>query len=529
MVTRSQHIFTNPGTDKSTNPRTDKSTNPRTGISINPLTGKKYTIPENLDDSLGIDNFINQHKEKPVVVVQGLGFVGAVMSLVCANALTKEYAVIGIDLAEKHTYWKIKSINEGQFPVIASDPKIDEFYQKAISKKNLYATFDLYAYSKADVVIVDINLDVAKQSSFNGNLNNYDVDLTAFKKAIKSIGDNCKEDVLILIETTVPPGTCQKVVYPIIKACLEERGLPTDKFKMGHSYERVMPGPKYIDSIQNFYRVFSGIDEKSAIATETFLKTIISIDEYPLTRLGNTNATEMAKVLENSYRAMNIAFAVEWSRFAEEASVNLYEVVKAIRMRPTHKNLMLPGIGVGGYCLTKDPLLASWSRQNLFGNSEGLGQSERGVQINDKMPLYAYQFMKRELGIEDLSGKKALLLGVSYRSNVGDTRCSPVEPFYNYLLKDNCKIFLHDPYVSFWEEKKLKVAASYDTILNEQMDIVIISTGHVEYKDSEDLINKLLAQNQLFILDTVGLLSENDIKTLAQKHIVRVVGRGDIT
>ena len=172
-----------------------------------------------------------------------------------------------------------------------------------------------------------------------------------------------------------------------------KRGLPTDQLKVGHSYERVMPGPKYVDSIQNFYRVFAGLDEKSAVATETFLRTVISTDEYPLTRLGNTNATEMAKVLENSYRAMNIAFIVEWSRFAEEAGVNLYEVVNAIRMRPTHKNIMLPGLGVGGYCFTKDPLLASWAKMNLFGSEEKLHQSETGVHINDKMPYYAFQYL----------------------------------------------------------------------------------------------------------------------------------------
>jgi nucleotide sugar dehydrogenase len=225
---------------------------------------------------------------------------------------------------------------------------------------------------------------------------------------------------------------------------------------------------------------------------------------------------------------MNIAFAVEWSRFAEEANVNLYEVVKAIRMRPTHKNLMLPGIGVGGYCLTKDPLLASWSKQTLFGSEQSLGQSEQGVKINDKMPLYAYQFMKRELGLEDLSGKKALLLGVSYRSNVGDTRYSPVEPFYNYLLKDNSEVYLHDPYVRFWEEKEVDVAERYDAAFEEKLDIVAITTGHVEYKKSEDLMNLLLAQDSLFILDTVGLLSEQEIERLSTKHTVRVVGRGDI-
>ena len=92
-----------------------------------------------------------------------------------------------------------------------------------------------------------------------------------------------------------------------------------------------MPGPEYINSIKNFYRVYAGVDEKSADAVERFLKTIISTDEYPLTRLKNTESTEMAKVLENSYRAMNISFMVEWSRFAERAGVNLYSVVDAIQ------------------------------------------------------------------------------------------------------------------------------------------------------------------------------------------------------
>ena len=493
--------------------------------SINPLNGKTYLIPDVIDDSINIDDFVAKNN-KPVIAVQGLGFVGAVMSLVCANAIDGDYAVIGVDLPRKDTFWKIKSINEGLFPVIASDPKIEKFYSIAKQKGNLLATFDSYAYTKADVIIVDINLDVAKESDFYGELNDFEVDLTAFKKAMKAIGDNCKEDVLILIETTVPPGTSKKVVYPIIKECLIKRGLSVDKFKLGHSYERVMPGPDYIDSIQNFYRVYSGINEKSADSVEQFLKTIISTKEYPLTRLGSTNATEMAKVLENSYRAMNIAFAVEWSRFAEESGVNLYEVVDAIRKRPTHKNLMYPGIGVGGYCLTKDPLLASWSKQNLFEAKEGLGQSIKGVQINDKMPLYAYQFLKKE--INNLKEKKILLLGVSYRSDVGDTRYTPVEPFYNYLIKDGAKIQLHDPYVRFWDEVGLEVDESIDKVFESELNIVVITTAHKEYKDSEYLITLLLKKEELFIFDTVGLFTNSQILQLSEKHKVRVVGRGDI-
>jgi len=496
-------------------------------ISKSPITGKEYNIPDKPDDKKGIDEFIALHPGKKVVVVQGLGFVGSVMGLVVANALTEEYAVIGIDLPSQNSYWKICSINEAVFPVIASDPKIGEFFQNALKKKNYYATFDNHAYSKADIVIVDINLDVKKNSSAAKDLEGYQVDLSSFEKAIASIGDNCKENILVLVETTVPPGTSQKVVKPILENCLSKRGLATDEIKVGHSYERVMPGPKYIDSIQNFYRVYAGIDEKSADAVEKFLRTVIRTDEYPLTRLGNTNATEMAKVLENSFRAMNIAFMVEWSRFAEEAGVDLYEVVNAIRMRPTHKNMMLPGLGVGGYCLTKDPLLASWARMNLFGSEEKLHQSEKGVHINDKMPLYAFEYLLSQYK-ESLNGKKILLLGVSYLNDVGDTRYTPVEAFYEQLIAEGCEVALHDPHVKYWEEKDIWINQDLNELFCSVYDIIAISTGHKEYRNNPLFQEKLKQQPPCFVYDTIGVMNNDQIRSLSEKHIVKVIGRGDL-
>jgi UDP-N-acetyl-D-glucosamine dehydrogenase len=498
-----------------------------THISINPFTGKQYHIPSVINDREGILEFIEHNKGKKVIVVQGLGFVGAVMSLVCANALKDEYAVIGVDLPRNDTFWKIKSINEGVFPVVSSDPKIEAFFQKAKEKGNFYATYDTFAYSLADIIIVDVNLDIQKKSNFVKDLQSYEVDLEPFKKAIRDIGNNCKEDVLILVETTVPPGTCHKIVKPTIETCLFERGLSTLKFKLGHSFERVMPGSDYVDSIQNFYRVYSGMDTQSADEIELFLHTIICTDKYPLSRLGTTNATEMAKVLENSYRSMNIAFMVEWSRFAEEAGVNIYELVDAIRMRPTHSNLMYPGIGVGGGCLTKDPLLASWARQNLFGSTEKLTQSEAGVQINDKMPLYSFHFLKKHFG-ENLRGKKVLLLGISYKSHVGDTRNTPVEPLYNYLENEGCIIQTHDPYVNFWEEKQIVVPTDLSSVIYQSLDIIIFSTKHVEYKNNDVLFDAIVNQNNTFILDTVGLLSSHDIALISSTHTIKVLGRGDI-
>ena len=298
---------------------------------------------------------------------------------------------------------------------------------------------------------------------------------------------------------------------------------------VGHSYERVMPGPNYIDSIQNFFRVYSGMDVKSADSTEAFLRTIIKTDEYPLTRLSNTNSTEIAKVLENSYRAANIAFMVEWSRFAEEAGVDIYEVVNAIRMRDTHKNMMLPGLGVGGYCLTKDPLLASWSKQEIFKSKEGLTQSEQGVRINDQMPLFAFQFFKEKLNSlsKEIRGLRVLLLGVSYRGDVGDTRYSPVELFCNLLIKAQCKVRAHDYFVKHWEECSLSLENDLQNALSLEFDALVITTAHSDYRNNLNLMQVLEESSDLVIFDTVGLFSKSELKIIKQKNHLLVLGRGD--
>jgi len=493
-------------------------------VSRNLLTQDTYQIPKNLDDSIAIEEFLSKNAGKKVIVVQGLGFVGAVMSLVCANALTEEYAVIGVDLANENTYWKIKSINDGVFPLIADDPKIAEFFDNAKAKGNFLATYDPVAYKYADVVIVDINLDVQKQSHEKGGLKDFDVNLNGFKAAIQSIGSNCRDDVLVLVETTVPPGTCEQVVKPLLEHELVKRDLTLEKYRLGHSYERVMPGPQYIDSIREFPRVYAGVSEISADAVEEFLKTIIDISKCELTRLEHTNATEMAKVLENSYRAMNIAFAVEWSRFAEEAGVDLYAMVNAIRARPTHANLMYPGIGVGGYCLTKDPLLASWARKNHFGSTSDLEMSINGVSVNDQMPKFAYNRLVKVFG--DVSDKKVTFLGVSYRGDVGDTRFTPVEPLVEMVRETGAKIVLHDPFVSYWEEQKCSVESDLTAVLDLTADLIIVSAGHSQYKLGST-IDKLMALNPVLIYDTIGLFDKEQLLILQSKHKVSVLGRGN--
>ncbi len=475
-------------------------------------------------DKVSIIKFINNNQNKKIIAIQGLGFVGAVMSLVCANAIGEEYAVIGVDLPKSDILNKIKLFNTGTFPLEAEDPKINEYYQNALEKGNLYATCDSIAFKYADIVVIDINLDVEKEY-LNNELANYNVNINNFKNAIITLGKMCKEDVLLLVETTVPPGTCKNIVKPIIDYEFRERDLSRNLYKLGHSYERVMPGPQYIDSIQSFPRVYSGIDSFSAEAIEIFLKTIIDTTKCSLTRLENTNATEIAKVLENSYRATNIAFVIEWSRFAEEAGVNLYEIIHAIHERPTHKNLMYPGIGVGGYCLTKDPLLASWARSAMFNGSE-LSMSVSAVRKNDKMPSYAFDYLLTKYG--PVENKKVLILGVSYRGDVADTRYSPVETFSILLLNHKADITFHDPYVKKWIEMNIKVNNDFNELLTDIYDVIIICSNHNMYKKDNFIDMLLNIKNKTMIYDTIGLLNDMQIKRLRSKHNILILGRGDL-
>jgi UDP-N-acetyl-D-glucosamine dehydrogenase len=462
----------------------------------------------------------NTIKEK--IVIQGMGFVGSAMSIVCANSSINRF-VFGIDLKKNNI--KLNKFNQGVFPYKCEDKNLLTEYQKAIKNKKIIATSSIEPYKKADIIIVDTNLDVSKQYS-KFNKISYKVKINEFLNGIRTIAKYCKENVLILIETTVPPGTTENLIKPIIQTNIKKRGLDINKIYIGHSYERVMPGINYFNSIKNYYRVYSGINKKSSEKTEKFLNSIINTKLYPLTKLNNTTESEIAKVLENSYRAMNISFMIEWSRFAEKSNSNIYSIVNAIRKRETHKNIMLPGIGVGGYCLPKDSLLADWSSKKIFSKKRILNFTKKAIEENDLMPFYSLNFIKEN--VKNLKNKKIFFLGCSYSGNVGDTRNSPVLDLYKLLKKKENKIFVHDPYIDFWKDAKTKTI-KLKQINKVQPDLLIFSTLHNKYVKNDSLIksiNKL--KKKTYIFDLLGVLNEKEIKLLSKKHIIKVLGRGDL-
>lgn len=461
-------------------------------------------------------------RESTTVCIQGLGFVGSAMAVAVASATDNEghplYDVWGVDLPTESGTRIVNALSEGIFPFENSDAELEEALLEAHRKGNLHATCENGVYGKADIIVVDVNLDV----DYHEDGTPY-VDLSSFRRAIKTLGDEMSSGCLVIVETTVPPGTCEKIVEPLLRECFEARGLDPDSVLVAHAYERVMPGSDYLNSIVNYWRVYSATSEEAAKRCDAFLSSIVNIEDYPLTRLSKTTASETAKVLENSYRAATIAFMEEWSRFAEAVHIDLFEVIDAIRMRPTHSNMRQPGFGVGGYCLTKDPYFAPLAAHELFGceNLE-FPFSVAAVEANNRMPLVTLDKIEDHFQ-GSLKGRKVLVLGVSYRQDVGDTRHSPTETFVRAAEENGLAVTCHDPLVERWPEMNREVLSELPSF--EDYDVVVFAVAHASYQDI-DMINALEG-SQVVIVDANRVLTEKqrgDVKKAGVELVC--IGRG---
>lgn len=493
-------------------------------ISVSPYGDKFEYSVDPAREIKKIDDFARGRK---VVTVQGLGFVGSAMVAALSVARNERddpiFNVLGVDMPDENNYWKIARMNQGKPPAPSADKNINAAYENGLREGNLLATYSNHAYSAADVVVVAVHLDVEKEE--RGMPYKYAFTYEPFKKAIESVASNISENALLVIETTVPPGTTEKIVYPIIKEAFCKRKLDINKLYLAYSYERVMPGLNCLDSITNFYRVYSGINKKSGEKAKDFFDSFINTKDYPLYEMRSTVAAEMAKVLENSFRATNIAFIQEWTEYAQRSNVDLFEVIAAIRMRPTHKNIMSPGFGVGGYCLTKDSMLADWSLMNLFGEKKHLEMSLNSIAINDMMPEYTFKLLKEKTGI--LNGRHVTILGISYLNSVADTRYSPAEYFYNRCIGEGALINLHDPLVNFWREKNITIETDINFLRNKAHEIAVFTVQHSEYMSMkcEDILS--LLPGVKFIMDANNIINDDVAGELSKKGVdMTGVGKG---
>jgi len=462
-----------------------------------------------------------QNPELPIVCVQGLGFVGAAMSLAVADASDTNgdplFNVIGVDLPTPDGKARIDALNAGSFPFETVDNKLLEVFENINRRGNLIATSEVETFSRASIVLVDVHLDIDTENAAPR------IAIQGFKSAIEILGQEITSGVLVIIETTVPPGTCENIVAPLLCDCLKSRGMSENDFLLAHSYERVMPGVDYYDSIINFWRVYSGLTDEAADACGDFLSKIINTKDYPLTRLKSTRASETAKLLENSYRATNIAFIEEWGRFAEAIGIDLFEVIEAIRVRPTHNNIRQPGFGVGGYCLTKDPLFASLAAKSIL-NLDGVQFPfcTQAVRINQRMPLVSLDKVEKMLD-GSLQGRTILLLGVSYRPDVGDTRYSPSQTFVENAYARGAEVICHDPLVRHWPEMDMNIPQNIPEPVG--IDAVVFASSHEHYRNID--LKQWFQGEQPCVLDANNVLTESQRTFLKQSgYKFDSIGRG---
>jgi len=425
--------------------------------------GEKFAIPQESEYAAEFKRIESlaeaaRAEGKEIVVVMGVGFVGAVMAAIIADTVDKKTGkpgkfVIGCQRPSTRSYWKIPLLNRGQSPVKAEDPEVEPMIARCVlEKKTLVATYNSDCLKLADCVVVDVQCDYTKNDL--GKMRTGKAEMAALEATIKTIGEKIPPDCLTLIETTVAPGTTEFVAWPIMKKTFAARGIDTEPL-LAHSFERVMPGRKYVSSIRDFWRVCSGCNKQARQRVEKFLREVLNTEEYPLTVMDRPIESETTKIVENSYRATILAFLNEWSLFAERNGVDLIKVIKAIKIRPTHSNIIFPGPGIGGYCLPKDGGLGYWAYKHILGFDDDIFKiTPTAININDTRGLHAAELTRdalRNIG-RQTAGAKVLLCGASYRQDVGDTRYSGSEIVVRKLTEMGAEMQVHDPYVKHWYE-----------------------------------------------------------------------------
>ncbi|MGD9201824.1 MAG: UDP binding domain-containing protein [Chitinispirillia bacterium] len=531
--------------------------------SVSP-SGESFNLPvkeDYINEIHKLKNLVNnaRKEDKEIVVVMGVGFVGAVMAAIIANTKNSDgkYTkfVIGCQRPSIRSYWKIPILNRGESPVKAEDPEVDKLILNCVCKsKTLYATFNSDCLSLADCVVVDVQCDYVKNDL--GKMKTGDADMAALESTMKTIGEKIPPQCLVLIETTVAPGTTEFVALPILKKAFVKRGIDSIPL-LAHSFERVMPGKNYVSSIRDFWRVCSGCDEEARKRVELFLREVLNTEDFPLTVMDRPIESETTKIIENSYRATILAFLNEWSLFAERNGVDLIKVINAIKMRPTHSNIIFPGPGIGGYCLPKDGGLGYWAYRHILGFEDGdsvFKITPTAIDINDTRALHVAELTRdalRNMG-RYIAGANVIICGASYRQDVGDTRYSGSELVVRKLTEMGAEMSVHDPYVDHWYELEKqdtypapghswgRFFRNQDGLKNTRvikdlkkgihgMEAVIFAVPHAQYLDLDPSDVVKWAGSSIAVIDCFGIISDDKIyKYFKMDCEVKALGRGHI-
>ena len=415
-----------------------------------------------------------------IIGVIGLGYVGLPLAVEKAKA---GFKVIGFDIQES----KVKMVNEGHNYI---GDVVNADLEKIVSDGHLRATADFDELGKCDVVAICVPtpLDIYKQP-----------DLTYVINSTKDVAKRLHKDMLVVLESTTYPGTTEDVMKPI----LEETGLVCGKdFYLAFSPERVDPGNLRFKT-KNTPKVVGGVGPESTEVAKLLYESVLEAEVFVVS---SPKEAEMTKILENTFRIVNIALINEMAVVADKMGINIWEVINAASTKPFGFMPFFPGPGVGGHCIPIDPFYLTYIARKYDYHTRLI---ELSGEINDSMPEYVVTRVMKALNEQGkcMNGAKVVMLGIAYKEEIEDMRESPALKVLEHLEKNLAHVSVVDPYVRefMWEGEKMKTAPLTEDLIK-QADAVIITTAH-----KKNIDYKMIVENAKYIFDAKNVLSKMGI------------------
>ena len=377
------------------------------------------------------------------ITVVGQGYVGLPLAIAAVNV---GYTVYGLDNNED----KINSLSKG---ISIVEDLTDDVIKESIDSKRYLPTTDKGVVADSEIILICLPTPLSLD---------HKPDLAALTSAITTVGKNLKAGTLVIVESTIEPGTCRNVLLPIL---IEESGLGVSDFELAYSPERIDPTNKKW-SINNTPKLVAGLTDSAADKAEVFYGKFIS----KVTKCSSLEIAETAKLLENSFRLVNISFVNELAIFCQKIGVDINEVISAAATKPYGFMPFYPSVGVGGHCIPVDPIYLAHASKAVGATSRFI---ELADQINQEMPGYFVGRAEEKLG--GLQNKSVLVVGVSYKPNVADVRESPVEALIAGLKQKGAQVAWHDELVKEWNSER-------SVALSSKYDLAILATPH-DYLD----------------------------------------------
>jgi UDP-N-acetyl-D-glucosamine dehydrogenase len=397
------------------------------------------------------------------VTVIGQGYVGLPLAQAAAGAGWK---VFGLDVTQS----LVDALNAGTSHV---DDLSDQDIATMLDQ-GYCATTDPQAIGESDVVVICVPTPLSESGG---------PDLTAVRQSSATISAHLKNGTTVILESTTYPGTTEDVVIPILES---QSGLKAGSdFDVAFSPERINPGdPVY--GIKNTPKLVGGITDHATQSAVQFYGGFI--DE--VVPVSGPKEAETAKLLENTFRHVNIALVNEMSKFCHEMGIDIWEVIRGAATKPFGYMPFTPGPGVGGHCIPIDPNYLAYQVKNELGYPFRF--VELAQEINNSMPEYVVERVARLLNDQERSvkGSKILLLGVTYKSDIADQRESPAVPVAELLLDRGARVRFHDPHVTSWhlKDQTLAVVPDLDSAIDEA-DVVVLLQAHKSY-DLDGIVSR---------------------------------------